>query len=79
MAGVGHPLIQMEDITKVFQDGEGGVKALAGIDLEIHAGEYVSIVGPSGCGKSTMLAIMAGCSIRRPRASTTSTASWSGI
>jgi putative ABC transport system ATP-binding protein len=58
MAGVGHPLLQMEDITKVFQDGEGGVKALAGIDLEIHAGEYVSIVGPSGCGKSTMLAIM---------------------
>jgi putative ABC transport system ATP-binding protein len=48
----------MEDIVKVFRDGEGEIRALAGVDLEIYSGEYVSIVGPSGCGKSTLLAIM---------------------
>lgn len=52
------PLVYMEGVTRVFTSGDVEARVLAGINLEIHPGEYVSIVGPSGCGKSTMLAIM---------------------
>jgi putative ABC transport system ATP-binding protein len=52
------PLIQLDDITKVFLTDEVETHALSGIQLEINHGEYVSIAGPSGCGKSTLLAIL---------------------
>jgi NitT/TauT family transport system ATP-binding protein len=38
------------------------VTALDGIDLDVHQGEFVSLLGPSGCGKSTLLRIIAGLS-----------------
>jgi NitT/TauT family transport system ATP-binding protein len=38
----------------------GRLKALGPIDLEIHEGEFVSLLGPSGCGKSTALRVIAG-------------------
>jgi putative ABC transport system ATP-binding protein len=52
------PLIQLENVSKVFLTDEVETRALSGIDLEIHNGEYVSIAGPSGCGKSTLLSIL---------------------
>jgi putative ABC transport system ATP-binding protein len=48
----------MENVTKVFKTGQVETPVLRGVDIEVHGGEYVSIVGPSGCGKSTLLAIM---------------------
>lgn len=48
--------VRLENLTKTF----GEVRALKGIDLEMRAGEFVSLVGPSGCGKTTALRIVAG-------------------
>ena len=52
------PLIQLEDITKVFQTDEVETHALSGVQLEIARGDYLCIAGPSGCGKSTLLSIL---------------------
>jgi len=52
------PLIRLEGVTKVFFTDEVETHALSGIQLEIKAGEFVSIAGPSGCGKSTLLSIL---------------------
>src|SRR5258706_6697036 len=52
------PLIELEDIEKVFLTDEVETHALSGVNLEICHGEYVSISGPSGCGKSTLLSIL---------------------
>src|SRR5258708_3296648 len=54
----GRPLIQLENVTKIFYTDEVETHALAGIHLEIREGEYVSMAGPSGCGKSTLLSII---------------------
>jgi len=51
-------LIHMQGVTKVFETEELETHALAGIALDIHRGEYVSIAGPSGCGKTTLLSIL---------------------
>jgi putative ABC transport system ATP-binding protein len=51
-------MISLKAIDRVFQVGDQQVHALADIDLEIAAGEYVSIMGPSGSGKSTLLNIV---------------------
>jgi putative ABC transport system ATP-binding protein len=52
------PLIKLQAVTKVFLTDEVETHALAGIDIAIDRGEYVSIAGPSGCGKSTLLSIL---------------------
>jgi putative ABC transport system ATP-binding protein len=52
------PVIQLEDITKVFLTDEVETHALDGIGLQVERGEFVSISGPSGCGKSTLLSIL---------------------
>lgn len=54
------PIIELSQVTKVYGDGEGQVRALRGIDLKIDAGEFVSVMGPSGSGKSTCMNIL-GC------------------
>ncbi|HVV74338.1 MAG TPA: ATP-binding cassette domain-containing protein, partial [Verrucomicrobiae bacterium] len=51
-------LIQLEAVGKVFLTDEVETHALAGVNLELQRGEYVSISGPSGCGKSTLLSIL---------------------
>src|SRR6266705_1802957 len=52
------PLIQLDNIEKVFLTDEVETHALSGVCLEIRHGDYVSISGPSGCGKSTLLSIL---------------------
>jgi putative ABC transport system ATP-binding protein len=52
------PLIQINDLTKVFYTDEIETHALSGVHLTINKGEYVSMSGPSGCGKSTLLSII---------------------
>ena len=51
-------MIDLSAISRVFHMGDQDVSALAGINLEIMSGEYVSIMGPSGSGKSTLLNII---------------------
>ena len=54
------PLIRLSAIEKVYLMGDMEVRALDGVSLDIHQGEYVAIMGPSGSGKSTMMNII-GC------------------
>jgi len=52
------PLIQLQDVTKVFYADDLETHALDRVHLEVREGEFISISGPSGCGKSTLLAIV---------------------
>ncbi len=52
--------LSIEDIGKVYNGANGGTTAIRSINLQVKAGEFLTIVGPSGSGKSTLLQIVAG-------------------
>jgi energy-coupling factor transporter ATP-binding protein EcfA2 len=54
------PLIRLRGVTKQYGSGQAALMALKGVDIDIHAGEFVAIMGPSGSGKSTAMNII-GC------------------
>ncbi len=61
---MGEKLIEIRGLSKVFRRDSVEIRVLAGIDLDVHAGDFVSLMGPSGSGKTTLLNIIAG--IDRP-------------
>jgi len=54
------PVIDVQDLTKVYRVGEVSLAALRGVSLSIFPGEFVCVMGPSGGGKSTLLNML-GC------------------
>jgi ABC-type lipoprotein export system ATPase subunit len=60
------PIIELRNVHKAYTSAAGDFLALKGIDMEISAGEFVSIIGKSGSGKSTLLNMITG--IDRPTA-----------
>jgi putative ABC transport system ATP-binding protein len=58
------PLVEMEQLTKIYRKGQQEVPVLRDLDLVIGQGEFVALMGPSGSGKTTLLNLIAG--IDRP-------------
>ncbi|HCK77104.1 MAG TPA: hypothetical protein DHW07_08155 [Gammaproteobacteria bacterium] len=55
----GSTVVRISDLSLEFSTDDGLVQALAGIDLDITPGEFISLIGPSGCGKTTLLRVIA--------------------
>ena len=53
-------VLHARGLRKAYGKGEGLVRAVDGVDLDIAAGETVAVMGPSGCGKSTLLHLLGG-------------------
>jgi len=57
-------VVELKNVTKIYEMGKIQVHALRGINLSVRKGEFIVILGPSGCGKTTLLNIIGG--IDRP-------------
>ena len=54
-SSVNHPMIDLREVNKFYKTAVGDYHALDSVDLQINAGEFVSIIGKSGSGKTTLL------------------------
>jgi putative ABC transport system ATP-binding protein len=54
----GDALIALSGVSRVYGSGEGAVRALEGVDLEVAPGEFIVVLGPSGSGKTTLLNVI---------------------
>ena len=52
------PILKIRNLKNNYQDLDGEVEALGGINLDVYEGELLSIVGPSGCGKTSLLSVL---------------------
>ncbi|HTW97213.1 MAG TPA: ABC transporter ATP-binding protein [Acidimicrobiales bacterium] len=59
-------LVHAKGLRKYYGSGEGLVRAIDGVDLDVNRGEVLAVMGPSGCGKSTLLHVLGG--LDRPSA-----------
>jgi putative ABC transport system ATP-binding protein len=57
---MGIPVIELTDVTKVYQTGDVELRALDGVSLRVEQGEFIAVMGASGSGKSTLMNIV-GC------------------
>ncbi len=54
------PILSARAVRKVYRTGAEEITALAGVDVDVHGGEFVAVMGPSGSGKTTLLNCLSG-------------------